>query len=43
MLKFLEVIVLVVLPLAWGLLINSFFELLRRRGARANGPEGGAA
>ena len=38
--KFLEVILFVAMPLAWGLMVNSFFGFLR---GRTNGPEGGAA
>ncbi|MDP6544523.1 MAG: hypothetical protein QGH60_11065 [Phycisphaerae bacterium] len=37
--KILEVILLVVIPLAWGLSINFVFEILRNRPAR-RGPTG---
>jgi len=37
--KILEVILLVVIPLAWGLSINFVFEILRRRRSR-RGPAG---
>jgi len=39
--KILEVILLVVIPVAWGLSINFVFEILRSRPSR-RGPEAGS-
>jgi hypothetical protein len=39
--KILEVILLVVIPVAWGLSINFVFEILRSRPSR-NGPAAGS-
>ncbi len=38
--KFLEIAALIVLPLAWGLLVEYLFERLRRRRSRRS-PAGG--
>jgi hypothetical protein len=37
--KILEVILLIVVPVVWGMSIHCVFELFRRRRARRAGPE----